>query len=101
MSEGGLKILDVAMSLLLRPKVFLMDEPTAWVSVEDKFLVMETLMPVLKDNGVTILFVEYDIEIMEQYSQRTLAFDSGKIISDGSARKVFFDSVVGHANLGI
>jgi branched-chain amino acid transport system ATP-binding protein len=83
--EGGRKVLDVAMSVVLEPKLLLMDEPTSGVSAKDKFAVMDTLMPALKERQVTAIFVEHDMEIVERYASRAIAFDGGKILADGLA----------------
>jgi branched-chain amino acid transport system ATP-binding protein len=98
--EGGRKILDVALSIILEPKVLLMDEPTSGVSARDKFSVIETLMPVLKQRGVTTIFVEHDMEIVERYAERAVAFDGGKIIADGPVADVLARPDVRRAVLG-
>ncbi len=98
--EGGRKILDVALSVVLEPKVLLMDEPTSGVSARDKFSVMETLMPALKERGVTTVFVEHDMEIVERYAQRAVAFDGGRIIADGPVAGVLTQAEVRRAVLG-
>ena len=98
--EGGRKVLDVALSLILGPKLLLMDEPTSGVSAKDKFSVMDTLIPALKERGVTTVFVEHDMEIVERYAVRALAFDSGKVIADGPVASVLARREVRRAVLG-
>jgi branched-chain amino acid transport system ATP-binding protein len=98
--EGGRKVLDVALSVILEPKVLLMDEPTSGVSARDKFSVMDTLMPALKERSVTTIFVEHDMEIVERYAERAVAFDGGKIIADGSVADVLARPDVRRAVLG-
>jgi branched-chain amino acid transport system ATP-binding protein len=98
--EGGRKVLDVALSVILEPKVLLMDEPTSGVSERDKFSVMDTLMPALKERGVTTVFVEHDLEIIERYAERAVAFDDGKIIADGPVADVLVRPEVRRAVLG-
>ena len=98
--EGGRKVLDVALSVILEPKVLLMDEPTSGVSARDKFSVMDTLMPALQEHRVTTIFVEHDLEIMERYAERGVAFDSGKIIADGPVTDVLARREVRRAVLG-
>ena len=98
--EGGRKVLDVALSVILEPKVLLMDEPTSGVSARDKFSVMDTLMPAFKERGVTTIFVEHDLEIMERYAERAVAFDDGKIIADGPTSDVLARPEVRRAVLG-
>jgi branched-chain amino acid transport system ATP-binding protein len=98
--EGGRKVLDVALSVILEPKILLMDEPTSGVSARDKFSVMDTLMPVFKERGVTTIFVEHDLEIIERYAARIVAFDGGKIIADGPVADVLARAEVRRAVLG-
>lgn len=84
--EGGLKLLDVALSITLKPQLLLMDEPTSGVSSEDKFGVMDTLMEILDRTGVTIVFVEHDLEVVQRYAERVLVFNRGRIVADGDPR---------------
>ena len=98
--EGGRKVLDVALSVVLEPKLLLMDEPTSGVSAKDKFAVMDTLMPALKERRVTTIFVEHDMEIVERYATRAIAFDGGKILADGPVADVLKRPEVRRAVLG-
>ena len=98
--EGARKVLDVALSVILEPKVLLMDEPTSGVSARDKFSVMETLMPTLRERRVTTIFVEHDMEIIERYAERAVAFDAGRIIADGPVAGVLGQAEVRRAVLG-
>ena len=99
--EGGRKLLDVALSFVLKPKLLLMDEPTSGVSGKEKFAVMDALLNTLKDAGVTIGFVEHDVEIVERYAERVLAFDNGRVIADGTVNVVLADNSVRQAVLGV
>jgi branched-chain amino acid transport system ATP-binding protein len=99
--EGGRKLLDVALSFVLKPKLLLMDEPTSGVSVKEKFAVMDALLNTLKDAGVTAVFVEHDVEIVERYAERVLAFDNGRVIADGTVNVVLADNSVRQAVLGV
>jgi branched-chain amino acid transport system ATP-binding protein len=98
--EGGRKVLDVALSVILEPKVLLMDEPTSGVSAREKFSVMDMLMPALRERRVTTIFVEHDLEVMEHYAERAVAFDSGKIIADGPVTDMLARPEVRRAVLG-
>src|SRR5256886_2725010 len=98
--EGARKLLDVALSFARRPRILLMDEPTSGVSARDKSKVMDTLVPVLKGTGVTTIFVEHDMEVVQRYAERVLAFDEGKVIAAGSPDAVLRDPTVRRALLG-
>ncbi len=80
---GGVrKLLDIAMALTGEPKLLLLDEPTSGVSAEEKFPMMDIVMQALGEEALTVLFVEHDMDIVERYADRVLAFYSGKIIAD-------------------
>jgi branched-chain amino acid transport system ATP-binding protein len=98
--EGGRKLLDIALSVVLEPKLLLMDEPTSGVSARDKFSVMDTLMTALATRRVTTLFVEHDMEIIERYARRAVAFDAGRIIADGAVADVLAREEVRRAVVG-
>ncbi|MBI1206513.1 MAG: ATP-binding cassette domain-containing protein [Azospirillum sp.] len=99
--QGARKLIDIAMAMVGRPRMLLLDEPTSGVSVEEKFALMDTVMAAVRRHGVTVLFVEHDMEIVERYVSRILAFYSGKIIADGPPAAVMADErvrelVIGH-----
>jgi branched-chain amino acid transport system ATP-binding protein len=80
---GGVrKLLDIALTMAARPKVLLLDEPTSGVSAEEKFAIMEMIMKAVRTEGVTVLFVEHDMEVVSRFAERVLAFYDGRIIAD-------------------
>ena len=99
--QGARKLVDIAMALVSQPRMLLLDEPTSGVSTEEKFTLMDTVMAVVRQHGVTVLFVEHDMEIVARYVTRILAFYNGEIIADGPPRSVLCDArvqelVIGH-----
>ena len=87
LSQGMRKLLDIAMAVVGNPKVLLLDEPTSGVSVEEKFGIMDIVISALKKTGTTVLFVEHDMEIVERYVDRVIAFYQGQIICDDTPKK--------------
>jgi len=83
LAEGERKVLDVAISFALQPRLLLLDEPTSGVSNKDKFGIMDRLVGALKRAGVTVVFVEHDLEVVRQYAERILVFGDGQIVADG------------------
>jgi branched-chain amino acid transport system ATP-binding protein len=98
--EGGLKLLDIALASALLPQLLLLDEPTSGVSSKEKFAVMDTLMGILKERGVTVIFVEHDMDVVTGYAERVLAFSDGRILADGPPGVVLADPAVRKAVLG-
>ena len=92
--EGVRKLLDIALAVMLSPKVLLLDEPTSGVSAEEKFGLMDVVFEAIRGAGVTVLFVEHDIEVVRRYARRVLAFYEGRIIADGEPEAVLRDPEV-------
>jgi branched-chain amino acid transport system ATP-binding protein len=81
--QGMRKLLDIAMATAGSPRLLLLDEPTSGISLEEKFGLMDIIMAALKARGTTILFVEHDMEIVQRFADRVLAFYDGTVIADG------------------
>jgi branched-chain amino acid transport system ATP-binding protein len=86
--EGVRKLLDIAMALAVKPRILLLDEPTSGVSADEKFALMDLVLEAIRADGVTVLFVEHDMEVVRRYVQRILAFYEGRVIADGAPDEV-------------
>ena len=92
--QGVRKLLDIAMATVRRPKLLMLDEPTSGISAEEKFGIMDILMQALKEEETTVLFIEHDMEIVERYVDRVLAFSQGEIICDAPTEQAMVDPLV-------
>jgi branched-chain amino acid transport system ATP-binding protein len=92
--QGVRKLLDIAMAVAAEPRIVLLDEPTSGISVEEKYEIMEVVVGALRTAGLTILFVEHDMEIVERYADRVLAFYDGTVIADGPPAEALHDPKV-------
>jgi branched-chain amino acid transport system ATP-binding protein len=92
--EGVRKLLDISMALVVKPRLLLLDEPTSGVSAGEKFAIIDLVLQAVRAAGVTVLFVEHDMEIVRRHAQRVLAFYDGRIIADGRPEVVFADADV-------
>jgi branched-chain amino acid transport system ATP-binding protein len=89
---GGVrKLLDIAAAMIVKPKLLLLDEPTSGVAAEEKFGIMDLILQVVRAEGVTVMFVEHDMEVVSRYAGRVLAFYDGRIIADGAPDSVLAD----------
>ena len=98
--EGLRKLLDIAMALVLRPKLLIMDEPTSGVAADEKHALMATIMAALQERSVSSIFVEHDVDIVLQYATRVAAWISGRIAADGTPAEVMADAEVRSVVLG-
>jgi len=94
LSQGVRKLLDIAMAVVSKPKLLLLDEPTSGVSSDEKFGLMDLVVDALKEQGTAVLFVEHDMEIVRRYVDRILAFYQGEIICDAPPDVTLRDSKV-------
>jgi branched-chain amino acid transport system ATP-binding protein len=92
--QGVRKLLDIAMAVAAEPRIVLLDEPTSGISVEEKYEIMDIVVGVLRAAGLTVLFVEHDMDIVERYADRVLAFYDGTVIADGPPAEVLHDEKV-------
>ncbi len=92
--QGTRKLLDIALATVEDPEVVLLDEPTSGISVDEKLGLMEALMTALEKQGVTVLFVEHDMEVVERYAHRVIAFYDGEIIADAPPAEALADADV-------
>lgn len=89
---GGVrKLVDIAMAMVRRPRVLLLDEPTSGVSTDEKFPLMDCIMAAIDGEDVAVIFVEHDMDIVTRYASRVLAFYSGRIIADDHPDEVLSD----------
>src|SRR5256714_4214189 len=80
---GGVrKLLDIALTMVAKPRVLLLDEPTRGVSAQEKFGIMEMVLDAVRAEGATVLFVEPDMEAVSGFAHRVLASYEGPIIAD-------------------
>jgi len=94
LAGGVRKLLDIALALARRPRLLMLDEPTSGVSADEKFAAMERVMEALEGEAATVLFVEHDMDIVSRFSQRVIAFYSGRVIADGAPAEVLADADV-------
>jgi len=92
---GGMrKLLDIALTMVAKPRILLLDEPTSGVSAEEKFGIMEMVLEAARAEGATVLFVEHDMEVVSRFAQRVLAFYDGRIIADAAPEIALADPEV-------
>jgi branched-chain amino acid transport system ATP-binding protein len=99
---GARKLLDIALAMVARPRILLLDEPTSGVSAQEKFGIMQMVLDAVRAEGTTVLFVEHDMEVVSRFAQRVLAFYDGRIIVDAPPQVALAHPevkryVVGHA----
>ncbi len=98
LSEGDLKVLDVAIAFASKSKLLLLDEPTSGVATQDKFKVMDSIVSAIRKEGISTLIIEHDMDIVSGYSDRVIVMHEGKIMAEGRPEEVMENKEV-KANL--
>jgi branched-chain amino acid transport system ATP-binding protein len=101
LSEGDLKILDIAIAFALKSKLLLLDEPTSGVATSDKFKVMDSIVSAIKKEGISTLIIEHDMDIVSGYSDRVIVMHEGRIMAEGKPEEVMENKEVKATVFGI
>ena len=100
LSHGDQKLLDMALALVLRPKVLLLDEPVAGMGPEEREQMIETVYGLWKKGGLTVVLIEHDMEIVFRVSQYIHVLSYGKLLAEGSPEEIRNNPAVIEAYLG-
>ena len=99
--HGDRKLLDVAMSFGMDPDYLLLDEPTSGVSTREKEYVIETVVDVSREQGVTTVTIEHDMDIVSTYADRLVALQEGSVLAEGDPEVLETDKELRRVLLGV
>ena len=98
LSYGRKRVLELATTLALEPKVLLLDEPMAGMGHEDVHTVAEIIREVARDRAV--LMVEHNLKVVADLCQQVTVLQRGEILTSGNYRSVSEDERVREAYMG-
>jgi ABC-type branched-subunit amino acid transport system ATPase component len=99
LSYGTARRVEIARALATRPRVLMLDEPTAGMNQPER-LEVAGLLRRLRDEGLTQLLVEHDVQMMVDTCDRLLAMNQGRHVAEGAPGDVVRDPTVQEAYLG-
>jgi branched-chain amino acid transport system ATP-binding protein len=99
LSGGQRKLLELGRALMTEPKLVMLDEPTAGVNPALTDQLLERITA-LRARGLTVLFVEHDMDVVSSISDRVICMAAGAVIAEGTPREVVSDAGVIDAYLG-
>ncbi len=101
LSHGDQRKLEVALMIALEPKVFMFDEPTAGMSVDEVPVVLDLIAQLKQDTSKIILLVEHKMDVVRSLADRIIVLHNGKLVADGAPAEVIASPVVQEAYLGL
>jgi len=99
--HGDQRKLEIAMLIALEPQVFMFDEPTAGMSVDDVPVVLELIRELKNDPSKTILLVEHKMDVVRELADRIVVLHNGQLMADGEPAAVIASPIVQQAYLGV
>jgi branched-chain amino acid transport system ATP-binding protein len=98
--HGDQRKLEVAILLALEPDVFMFDEPTAGMSIDEVPTVLDIIAAIKRRGDKTILLVEHKMDVVRSLSDRIVVLHQGKLVADGKPAEVINSDIVREAYLG-
>ena len=99
LSGGQRKLLEMARALMVKPEIVMLDEPMAGVNPALKQSLLGHIKD-LRDEGMTVLFVEHDMDMVRDISDWVIVMAEGKIVAEGTPDTVMSNQAVIDAYLG-
>jgi branched-chain amino acid transport system ATP-binding protein len=100
LAYGDLKRLELAIALAHRPRLLLMDEPTAGMAPGERGALMSLAAGLARSENIAILFTEHDMDVVFGFASRVLALHLGELIAEGAPEAVRADARVREVYLG-
>lgn len=99
--HGDQRKLEVAVLLALEPKVFMFDEPTAGMSVDEVPVILDLIHAIKARRDRTVLLVEHKMDVIHSLADRIIVLHNGFLVADGDPREVVSSPIVQEAYLGM
>lgn len=100
LAHGDQRVVEVAMALSMRPRLLLLDEPTAGMGDAETEHMVELTRRLHAERGLSILFIEHDMDIVFGIAQRITVLDQGRKLAEGTPDEISTNEQVRAAYLG-
>jgi branched-chain amino acid transport system ATP-binding protein len=101
LGHGDQRKLEVAILLALEPDIFMFDEPTAGMSVDEVPVVLDLIEAIKEQYDKTILLVEHKMDVVRRLADRVIVLHQGALVADGAPAEVVASAIVQEAYLGV
>ena len=89
------------MLMAMQPDIYMFDEPTAGMSVDEAPVILDLIAEIKKDTSKTILLVEHKMDVVRALADRIVVLHNGELIADGKPDEVMALPIVREIYLGV
>ncbi len=100
LSHGDQRAAEIAMALALKPRVLLLDEPTAGMGEQETYQVAGLIRRLHKNSAYTIVLIEHDMKVVFNLADRITVLTEGTMLADGTPQEIATNPAVQAAYLG-
>ena len=100
LSHGDQKLLDIALALVLQPRVLLLDEPTAGMGPDERWQMIDRVYRLWEMEKMTLVFIEHDMGIVFKIAQSIRVLCYGRVLAEGGPGEIRANPAVIEAYLG-
>ena len=100
LSHGDQRAAEIAMALALRPRLLLLDEPTAGMGEQETYQVAGLIRRLHRNSAYTIVLIEHDMRVVFNLADRITVLAEGRMLADGTPQQIAEDPHVQAAYLG-
>jgi len=100
LSHGDQRAAEIAMALALRPRLLLLDEPTAGMGEQETYEITQLVRRLHRDSKLTILLIEHDMRVVFHLADRITVLAEGALLAEGTPQEIAQDESVQSAYLG-
>ena len=100
LAYGDLKRVELAVALANKPRLLLMDEPTAGTGPAERQTLMELTRNIVRTRNIGVLFTEHDMDVVFNHADRIIVLSRGELLAEGSPAEVQINAKVKEIYLG-
>ena len=100
LSHGDQRATEIMMALALKPKLLLLDEPTAGMGDQETYDVTQLIRTLHRDQKLTIILIEHDMRVVFRLAERVMVLAEGAVLADGAPAEIAANEAVQTAYLG-
>jgi branched-chain amino acid transport system ATP-binding protein len=100
LAHGDQRAAEIAMALALRPRLLLLDEPTAGMGDQETYELTQLVRRLHRHGNLTIVLIEHDMRVVFHLADRITVLDQGRLLAEGTPKEIAANDAVQAAYLG-